>query len=75
MLVSNITKKIAEHVSEMGINISELSRKSGVTYSALYASLANNEKRRELRADELISICIVLKLNPMDFTEVKKKGT
>lgn len=73
MLVSNITKKIAEHVSEMGINISELSRKSGVTYSALYASLANNEKRRELRADELISICIVLKLNPMDFTEVKKE--
>ncbi|MDE7053177.1 MAG: helix-turn-helix transcriptional regulator, partial [Lachnospiraceae bacterium] len=52
-----------------GINLAELARKSGVEYSAIYASLGDKKKNRELRANELIGICSVLKINPMDFAD------
>lgn len=65
----NVTKNVAAYVNEMGINLSELSRKSGVEYPALYASLGNKGNGRELRANELTSICLVLKKNPMEFAD------
>ena len=43
----------------MGINLSELSRKSGVAYSALYDSLGEK------------GVCFVLHINPMDFASDK----
>ena len=63
----NVTKNVARYVDEIGINLSELSRKSGIEYATLYASLGSKGRKRELRADELTSICAVLKINPMDF--------
>lgn len=63
-----VTKNIAEYVKAIGVNLSDLSRKAGVPYCALYASLAGN-KERELRANELTNICAVLRINPMDFAE------
>lgn len=65
----SVTKNIAEYIKEMGINVSELSRKSGVAYPALYASLCGKDRDRELRANELTDICFVLKINPMDFAD------
>lgn len=70
----NVTKNLAEYVESVGINLSELSRKSGVEYSAVYASLGKSGRERELRADELTRICSVLKKNPMDFAEPAEKG-
>ena len=69
----NVTKNISEYVNSMAINLSELSRKSGVEYSALYASLKNKGRERELRADELTSICAVLRVNPMNFADKPQK--
>lgn len=65
----NVTKNIAEYVKEIGINLSELSRKSGVPYGTLYACLGDEGRKRELRANELTAICFVLRINPMDFAE------
>lgn len=65
----NVTKNISLYVSSIGINLAELARKSGVEYSAIYASLGDKKKNRELRANELIGICSVLKVNPMDFAD------
>jgi predicted transcriptional regulator len=65
----NVTQNVAKYIDDLGINISELSRKSGVPYSSLYASICNKRRARELRANELTSICSVLKVNPMDFAE------
>lgn len=70
----SVTRNIAQYVNDMGINLSELSRKSGVPYSSLYASLSDNGRSRELRADELTGICFVLKLNPMDFVDESEGG-
>lgn len=62
-----VTKNIAKYVKDMGINLSDLSRKTGVAYSSLYASLGEKGRGRELQADELTNICFVLHINPMDF--------
>lgn len=71
-----VTKNISNYVKDIGINLSELSRKSGVPYSSLYDSLGNENRLRELRANELTDICRVLRINPMDFadTEENKKA-
>ena len=65
----SVTKKIAKYIKDMGINLSELSRKSGVPYHSLYDSLADEKRGRELRANELTDVCFVLKINPMDFAD------
>lgn len=73
MIAEHVTENIAKHVEETSVNLSELSRKSGVAYVSLYTSLADKKKSRELRADELVSICKVLRINPMDFADEPKK--
>lgn len=65
----SVTKNLAKYIGDMGINLSELSRKSGVSYSSLYASVGGDKRNRDLRADELTSICLVLHVNPMDFAD------
>lgn len=65
----SVTKNIGKYVKDIGINLSELSRKSGVAYGSLYASLAEEGRGRELRANELTDICYVLRINPMDFAD------
>lgn len=69
-----VTRNIAKYVNDMGINLSDLSRKSGVAYGSLYESLGKEGRGRELRANELTDICFVLRINPMDFAEQKDKG-
>ncbi len=68
----SVTKNVAKYVKEMGFNLSELSRKSGVAYYSLYASL-RDEGKRELRANELTDICLALHINPIDFAEQEEK--
>ena len=75
MLAKNVTKNIAEYIKNIGINLSELSRKTGIPYGVLYASIMNTKLDRELRANELISICTVLKINPMDYADMQKEVT
>ncbi|MCI9078327.1 MAG: helix-turn-helix transcriptional regulator [Lachnospiraceae bacterium] len=65
----NVTKNIATYISDNNINLSELARKSGITYSLLYYSLGHKNRTRELRASELVKICSVLNINPMDFAD------
>lgn len=65
----SVTKNVAKYINDIGVNISELSRKTGIPYSSLYSSLADKRRNRELRADELTEICFVLHVNPMDFAD------
>lgn len=64
----SVTKNLEKYVKDMGFNLSELSRKSGVAYCSLYASLGGKGSR-ELRAGELTDICLALHINPMDFAD------
>lgn len=51
------TKQISEYIRKKGFNLSEISRKTGVPYMALYDSVANEKRDRDLRVDEFLALC------------------
>lgn len=63
------TKNLAEHVRKLGVNISEMSKETGISYMAIYDSLCNDSRDRELRTWEFFAICKFLHVSPIDFTE------
>lgn len=65
----NITKIIKDYVKKKNISIAKLSDDSGIGYNKLYDSLGDAKRKRELRADELISICRVLHIDPMKMAD------
>lgn len=65
----NVTKNLAAYLKSTAVNLSELSRRTGISYQVLYASVGDEGRGRELKADELTAICRVLNLNPMDFAD------
>lgn len=60
-----ITNNIADYIKGMGINISALSRNTGVPDGILRRSIVSKE--RSLRGDEVMSICLAIGKNPFDF--------
>ena len=60
-------KWLSEIIRRKNVSLSEISRQTGVSYQAIYNSLSNKERVRELRSRELIAICKYLDVNPMDF--------
>ena len=65
--MDNTTKRISEFVRNKGFNLSDMSRKTGIPYGALYTSLCNEARARDLKADEFLKICHFLEKDPMDF--------
>lgn len=69
--MSSVTKNVSSYVKEKGINISKMARDTQIPYSALYSSLCDDERERELRADELLAICNYLEIDPRSFANKK----
>ena len=61
------TKQISEYIRKKGFNLSEISRKTHVSYMALYDSLFNEKRNRDLRVDEFLALCKHMELDPMEF--------
>lgn len=59
------TTSISDCIGKMGINISALSRGTGIADGILRRSIVRRE--RDLRADEMILICKFLGKDPFDF--------
>lgn len=72
--MDTITKNVSDYIKKMGINLTKVSKDTGVPYMALYDSLLNKERNRELKAKEFISVCKFLNVNPMDFADQKEEG-
>ena len=66
-------RNLSKYVKEKGINISKMSRDTQISYMALYNSLMNSERERDLRAGEMLSVCQFLGVNPKDFAEPDKE--
>lgn len=49
-----VTRNVAKYIQKKRINISAMSRDIGISYAALYASLADENRERELRGWELL---------------------
>ena len=56
------TRNLARYVKEKGINIANLSRSTKIPYVALYDSLMNETRDRDLRVGEYFTICKFLGL-------------
>ena len=69
MLVEGVTRRLWERVPQGNANLSELSRKSGVPYYRLYRS---SNGWRELHADEFLSLCAALGVDPGEFLADEK---
>lgn len=69
MRIEGTTNKMMNFLKKNGINLSELSRTSGVSYKLLYASVRDKSRKRELRADEFLSICEALEVDPGIFAK------
>lgn len=64
-----VTKNLAQYAKEKAINLSAMSRATGIPYSSLYASLGDKNRERPLSVDEAVLICGFLGVNPMDFAD------
>lgn len=67
--MSAVTQNVSKYIRNKGINLSKLSRDTKIQYMAIYDSLANPERDRDLRDYELLKICAFLEVNPMDFAD------
>lgn len=64
-MADTATINVSNYVSRMGINISALSRETGIPDGILRRSIV--KKERNLRAGEFMSICNFLGKPPFDF--------
>ncbi len=58
---------LSEKLDKKSINLSKLAINTGISYQALYSSLYDKKKNRELRSHELIAICRNIGVNPMQY--------
>lgn len=63
------TQNLSEYVRSKGINLSKLSRDTGIPYTSLYDSLMNESRDRDLRAGEFFIICRFLGVKGEIFAE------
>lgn len=71
--MSVVTNRLSEYVRKKRINISAMSRDTGIPYMAIYDSLMNDKRRRDLRDNEFLKICVFLDVDPMDFADKPEK--
>lgn len=69
----SITRNLARYTKEKAINLSAMSRATGIQYPALYASLGDKNRNRPLSVDEAVLVCKFLEVDPRDFAD-KKEG-
>ncbi len=72
--MSVYTKNLSEYVKKRGINISKMARDTGLSYMALYDSLSNVERERDLRDYEFMRVCFFLGVDPRNFAEEPERG-
>ena len=65
--MDELTATLRGILGEMGVNLTQLSERTGIGYNALYASLGTKGRGRDLRATEFMKICRALKLDPREF--------
>lgn len=65
----SLERNIAGFIKKRGVNISAMSRETGIPYMSIYDSLFNDKRSRKLKGSELIAICKFLDVSPMEFAE------
>lgn len=61
------TKSLSNFISNKGIALTHLSKKTGIPYYTLYQSLSPISGVRSLRAEEFLKLCKELEVDPFKF--------
>ena len=64
-MIDSGTELLGRYVQEKGICLTSISKNTGISYGKIFRSFS--ERTRSLRADEFLSICSFLALDPMNF--------
>lgn len=70
----DVTKNILKYINRIGMDLSDLAEQTGISYEDLKECFGEENHHRPLKANELTTICYVLKINPMDFAGENWKG-
>ncbi len=71
--MSAVTDRVSNYVRKRGINISKMARDTKIPYMALYDSLMNSDRARDLRDEEFLKVCVFLGTDPRDFADNPEK--
>lgn len=71
----SLEKNIAELIRKRGIQLTVMSRATGIPYTALYDTFFNERKERQIRGKELIAVSDFLDINAKDFIDKQLEKT
>ena len=69
-----VTENLAKYARDKAVNLSAMSRATGISYACLYASLGEKGRNRPLPVDEAILVCEFLGVDPRDFADKETVG-
>ena len=72
--ILTLEENISKCIEDKGIALTVVSRRTGISYMALYDSLRNKSKKRELKGKELIKLCKFLDIDSRDFADKEPVG-
>lgn len=64
-----LEEHLSKCINDKGIALTVVSRRTGIPYMALYDSLKNRSKKRDIKGKELVKLCRFLNIDPRDFAE------
>lgn len=64
-----LEENISQCIDNKGIALTVVSRRTEIPYAALYDSLRNKSKKREIRGMELVKLCKFLDIDPREFAD------
>lgn len=62
--IMTIEGKLYQYLKEKKISIRKLSKGTGIKYNRLYDCMARKDRKREMKAWELLEVCKYLKIDP-----------
>ena len=68
--ILTLEENISKRIEYSGIALTVVSRRTGISYMALYDSLKNKSKKREIKGKELVKLC---KFLDIDFRELAEE--
>ena len=64
-----LEENISKCIEDRGIALTVVSRRTGISYMALYDSLKKKAKKREIRGKELVKLCKFLDIDSRELVE------
>ncbi len=63
------TEELANYIRKNNYNLASIARETGIPYMALYDSLFNSSRSRQLRVSEYFAVCSCLGVSPGQLQE------